>query len=547
MKLISVFILLYFSFQLVPAQVLSSVQNEKLNTLVEGQVERIAPGIAVGIVKNGNTIYSKYSGYANLEHQVAVNETTRFNIASNAKQFVALMVLNLAQEGKIKLTDDIRKYLPEMYSEIKEEITISQVITHRSGIRDVYSLMALQGKTWWAELGYSNGDAIELLQQQKTLNFKPGSDYMYSNSNYILLTKIVEVVIDVSFPEYSEEFFKKLGMANTVFCSDYMATIPNKARPYANWGSWKEYPSVTEMYGDGALFSTLEDQIAWEKSVQTLSNDFLSAETIKKSQGKAYEKGDYGFGLELKQYKGLEMNYHDGQTGAYNANFLRFPTENLSVVVISNSGQVGANYLAKQIAKVVIDPSKWSVPDYPVGPKKLQKEKEIEELLGYYESQDGTILRFIQEEGKFFWKIGQNRPFEFELVKKNLYQMVENNKVKIAFESEKGNVVKMVRYYPELEPMHFEKYQELTVSDNDLEAFNGSYFNSEVGIEFCIKYVGEKKFDVSIFGKTSKAEMLIEYQIEVEGFTLLMKEELGLKKIVAEDYRTKNLIFSRKD
>jgi len=232
------------------SQQLNAEQRNTLNALYEEYVEEGSPGLAVGIVKNGETLYEGYFGYAELEHRIAINANTRFNIASNAKQYTALCILKLAQEGKLDLEKDFRNYLPELYPDIEDKITLNQLLSHTSGIRDVYDLWALQGKTWW-QLFINNDDALALLKEQSSLNFPTGTEYLYSNSNYILLTAIIEKVTGTDFDLFATELFTAMGMGQTSFMTNYMEVVPNRARPYGNWSGWKEYPSVSELHGDG--------------------------------------------------------------------------------------------------------------------------------------------------------------------------------------------------------------------------------------------------------------------------------------------------------
>ena len=159
MTCIKLFSLLYI-FTCFSALYAQGISKDTLDTIINPYVEGISPGIAVGIVQNGTVVYEKYIGYANLENEVKIDETTRFNIASNAKQFTALCVLKSIEEGKLNLDDDIRTFLPDLYKNNNSRITISNLLTHSSGIRDVYDLWALKGKTWW-KLFIDNGDAID--------------------------------------------------------------------------------------------------------------------------------------------------------------------------------------------------------------------------------------------------------------------------------------------------------------------------------------------------------------------------------------------------
>ena len=138
----------------------------------------------VGIVKGGNIIYEKYRGLAYLPYQIKMDEKTKSNIAYVAKQYTALMILDLALKDQLSLEDDIRTYLPTLYKKVEEKIKIRHVLNHTTGIRDYVELMSLQNRIWWKQVGLKNDDIIDLLEKQEDLAFKPGSQYTYSNSGY---------------------------------------------------------------------------------------------------------------------------------------------------------------------------------------------------------------------------------------------------------------------------------------------------------------------------------------------------------------------------
>ena len=199
-------------------------QLKRLDSIATQDVPKGAPGIATGIVSNGKIVYERVAGYANLVDSTLITRNTRFNKASNGKQFTALAILVLVDEKKISLTDDIRKYLPTIYTKLNSEITIENLLNHTSGIRDVYDLWSLMGLTWWKHT-FSNKDVLELVEKQQELNFNPGSKYSYSNTNYILLTVIIEKVTGISFVAYTNDLFKKLNMPNTSFEDNYKKVV----------------------------------------------------------------------------------------------------------------------------------------------------------------------------------------------------------------------------------------------------------------------------------------------------------------------------------
>lgn len=143
---------------------LSDVQLAKLDSIAKQDVPDGAPGIATAIISNGKLIYQHYAGLENLEDSLKIDAKSRFNIASNGKQFTALAILMLEDQGKLDLTNDIRDYIPEIYGNIEGRISIQNLLNHTSGIRDVYDLWSLQGVTWWQQT-YDNQDVLNLVKK----------------------------------------------------------------------------------------------------------------------------------------------------------------------------------------------------------------------------------------------------------------------------------------------------------------------------------------------------------------------------------------------
>ena len=506
-----------------------------------------SPGMAVGIVKNGNIVYEYYLGYANLEHKIEIDKDTRFNIASNAKQFTALCILKLIEQGKINLKDDFRKYLPDLYKNVQDKITVSNLLTHTSGIRDVYDLWALKGKSWW-KLFIDNDDAIDLLKSQTALNFKPGTEYLYSNSNYILLAEIVKKVTDQGFSEFAKTMFEELEMPSTNFLTNYMAVVPNKARPYGNWNGWREYPSITETHGDGALFTTLKDQLKWEQIIQRNDGKYFSKKLIDESQSQvenSIEKG-YGYGLMFDNYMGLNYTYHDGSTGAYNATFLRFPTKKMSVVIMSNSGSVPTNYLAWQIADLVLDLENDNTV-YPGNPDKIEKLKSIQDVLGNYKNDDGTIVRITEKDGSIYREIYQREPVKLISEKGGLFQYETIQDLKMNFTNIGKPKQKFTLYLSSQKPSTYYKLSNLNLNNFDKNELNGSFYNDETDTKIVIKFIDNNTYSITKNGRERKAELILEDYLRMNSYEIKIirdKEDhvIGLN---VKNGRIKNVIFNR--
>lgn len=507
-----------------------------------------APGMAVGIVQDGQIIYEHYMGYANMEHKVRIDEHTVFNIASNCKQFTALAILKLIDQGKIQLDDDFRNYLPDLYPEVEHKITVAHLLGHTSGVRDVHSLWSLKGENWW-KLFVDNGDAMDLLRAQRDLSYKPGTAYMYSNSNYILLAEIVKAVSGQKFSDYSKSMFEELGMPNTHFLTDYMAIIPNKARPYANWGEWKEFPSIAEIHGDGSLYTTLKDQLQWEQIIQKNNGEFISQEIINASQSKlpnAIPESD-GYGLFFENRNGLDYTYHDGSQGAYHATFLRFPSKNLAIVVMANSGGVPSNYLAWQIASTLLNLKEEKL-SYPAGPQSIAKLKQTGDLLGNYRNDEGTIIRISEKEGSLYREMYRRDPVKLVQEEGALFEYETIPGLKMSFSQIGEKDQQFTLFMSTQRPATYYKISDLHLSNLPEGELNGRFYNDETDTEIVLEHREGSMYALTKNGRERKAELVVkDYLRMMDSYEIMIIRDENNKVVglnVNND-RMKNVIFDR--
>ena len=343
--------LLLTPFQAANAQI-DEQDAEALRQLIDGLIEDGDPGYAVGVGVDDEVVFTHYAGLAILDTPTPIGEQTRFNIASVAKQYTALMILELVEAGKVDLDQDFRTYLPEAMPNIEERVTVAQLLTHTSGIRDVYDLFFLTNQTWF-EVDFGPREARGLLSAQTALNFAPGSDYLYSNSNYILLADLIAEVTGEQFPAYATAFLAERGMEDSLARRRFGSIVPNKARSYGNYGSgWLQDPDIANTYGDGFIFATLNDQMHWEKQVWG-HGQTLPAALIDRSQAALEEVPykDYGYGLFRGSYRGLQTVFHEGATNSFNSHTLRFPELKTSIITMGNPNQIGSVGLAMSKAR----------------------------------------------------------------------------------------------------------------------------------------------------------------------------------------------------
>ncbi|MFA0963487.1 serine hydrolase domain-containing protein [Roseivirga sp. BDSF3-8] len=516
-----------------------------LDSLLMPYIEPEGPGFAVGIVKNGEIVYERYAGLANLEHDISVDSLTRFNIASNAKQYTALMVLQLVNEKVISRDDDFREYLIEYFPDYPDPITISHLLTHTSGIRDVYDLWELQGKTWW-KLFVDNEDALALLRDQRELNFKPGSQYLYSNSNYILLAALIEKVTGTSFHNYAGSTFRDMGMPHTNFLANHMEVVPNRARPYGNWDGWIEYPSITSIHGDGALFTTLPDQLRWEATLQRKDNIKLDTALIKESQGKLPVSMGYGYGVMHDEYRSIKRLYHDGNTGAYNATFLRFPEEKLAVVVMSNNGNVPTHFLAESITDRLLG-LKNVVATYPAGPVKTKRLKNISEATGRYKTSSGSIIHIVEKEGVLYRELYQAEPVKLINEKGNLFYYETNPDLKIAFTVNKEAQKEFTIYLSSQAPIHAIRLPDFSPDQSYYSALNGRYINEETGTEILIRHIDEAIYSINKNDIDREGVMLTKDYLRMNSYEITVdrNDRGGIEGLLVNNGRVQNVRFSR--
>lgn len=471
----------------------------QLDSLVNSKIGTEDPSLMVGVVKDGQIIYTNIRGMASLQHMVAANENTRSNIASTAKQFTALMVLDLSLKGKLSLEDDIRDFIPDLFPDVEEEIKLRHLINHTSGVRDYCDLTGIQQDPWWRREGLDNDQVIEFLMQQETVAFEPGSEYEYSNSGYIILAKVLEVITEEEFHEYSRRFFEEMGMNQTRFLEDYMRIVPNQALPYSDWGDgeWKQFPMMTSTYGEGFLFTTLNDQLSFEILIQQAAesgNELLikSQEPIPNSE---IEK--YGFGLELSDKLGYKSVHHAGGTGSYGSQMARYPEEKLSIFVMSSNSKVWTGGLADEIASVfleeIVTPIEYASRLDSVPTKKLSKD-----FKGQYLASDGRLIRIEEEEGNVVWKYANQYSIPIIKEEENLYHASYDESLKIGFfETE------VVLFDPDGETTIFKKQKIEEPTLADYESFVGKYYSSELDLNFRLSLV-ENDLMINLDGWSEK-------------------------------------------
>ena len=341
----------------------------RIDSVVAAEMQRTGtPGLTVAVEQRGELLLAQGYGFANLELSVPATVETIYQIASITKQFTALAIMQLVDQGKVRLTDEITRFLPD-YPAQGHRITIEHLLTHTSGIRDYTGL----GPRFWSELSrldLSNQQMLGLFQDEP-FDFNPGEQYRYSNSGYFLLGLIVEKVTGSSLSKYFEEnIFRALGLRSTSYC-DFRAIVPRRASGYAVVsGNVINAPpiSINVMGGAGAICSTVLDLLVWQRALNQArllspgSRDRMrTAATL--NDGKST---GYGFGLGLGLVDGHRLIAHGGGVNGFMSWLGHYPEDDLTIVVLSNTGSVPAKNVGRQIGRVVLQLPLLTMVDPPL-------------------------------------------------------------------------------------------------------------------------------------------------------------------------------------
>ena len=277
-----------------------------------------SPGCAVAVARDGKLLYAKGYGLANVEQNVSITPDSVFDIGSTSKQFSASSILLLEKLGKLSINDDIRKYIPELPAYGKP-ITILNLLNHTSGLRDYLALFELSGVN--TDSVTTDDEALALIVRQKGLDFEPGSEYLYSNTGFFLLSVIVRRVSGQSLREFAaENIFQPLAMTHTLYRDSHTLLIPNRALAYdpvEKSSSFTLNVSYFEQTGDGAVHTTVGDLLKWDENFYTAQvggKPFLVELQTPGilTNGKAIE---YAKGLSIESYRGLHTVRHGGSWG----------------------------------------------------------------------------------------------------------------------------------------------------------------------------------------------------------------------------------------
>ena len=331
-------------------------QERRVDSLFADVARGVQPGIALAVVQDGKVLITRGYGYANLEHKVPITPSTVFDVASVSKQFAGLAAAMLVTEGRMKLTDDIRTYVPELAT-LERPVTIDHLVHHTSGYRDWPGTLMLAG---WRFDDVISFDQIKTMAfNQKTLNFVPGAEYTYSNTGYNLLTEAIARVRGKTFRQWTDEnFFRPLGMTSSHFHDDHTMVVPNRAIGYARRpdGTFSNVTNNLMALGSSSLYSTVEDMAKWVMNFDDAKVGGAKAMELMRTRGKLNDGSTipYAFGVSHGEYRGQPTISHSGGWASFATYVVHFPQQRFGVVVFSNGGPVNPTRAAFNLADIYL-------------------------------------------------------------------------------------------------------------------------------------------------------------------------------------------------
>lgn len=342
---LSFFLSLVLHAQEIPLQMTPQLEHQ-LDQHFSQWENQSQPGVAAGAIKDGKVIYLKGFGVADLEQQRPISPETKFNIGALSGHFTAFAILLLEEQGELSLSDDIRKYLPEI-PDFEHKITIKHLLSQSHGLHEFWAPLDIIG--WGGDDVLSSDHVMALVKQQKQLDYKPGTQFSRSKTGLVLLPKIVENVTGVSFANFMQEhIFTPLGMNNTLVCDDHEQAIPGAAISYQETeGGYKRNVINHALTGSTNIYTSVTDLCKWFLNFE---NPKLGSPALMKKMespvtldnGKNYNStaGVLMYGQLFEHLeRGVPKLWNYGMTGAYASNLFRFHKEGVTTFVMGNNSQ----------------------------------------------------------------------------------------------------------------------------------------------------------------------------------------------------------------
>jgi CubicO group peptidase (beta-lactamase class C family)/putative intracellular protease/amidase len=455
-------------------------------------------GVAGGLLKDGKVVYLKGFGSADLSNETPINEDTKFQIGAMAKQFTAFAILLLEDQGKLSLSDDIRKYIPELH-DFGHKITIKHLLSQSSGLYDFLALKEIAG--WRDKDIFTQKDALNLIFQQKNLDYEPGTKFSQTTSGFILLAEIVKQVTGQTLAEFSQEhIFQPLKMKNTLFSDDHEMIIPNVALSYQTTkNGFKHNPINYSIIGTTNLYTSVADMSRWyinfenpkvgsKKMIEKLRSPVTLNDgktTFKPTSGELMYGQHY-----LHAERGLPKIWTFGLEGGYASNIFIFPGQKVTSFVLANNGRYNGSLAMRMAVEVLgIDFPEPENIDFSKVKSIKRTPQQLEVYSGFYWDNEriGARSIYVKNDALYYQTLGSTIENQLVPISENTFQMMleSDDVIMVKFRKESGKM-KMIYTSAASDEYVYDAYDPINFSVSDLHAFTGTFYNRELKASYIL-------------------------------------------------------------
>jgi CubicO group peptidase (beta-lactamase class C family) len=492
--------LLTVSLQARPADEKPSADSlaAQVDSLIVPLIQPGGPGCVVAVIRDGKTIFERSYGLANLDWNIPNSPATVFDLCSISKQFTAACVVLLAEEGKLSLDDDIRKWIPEM-RDYGTKITLRHLLNHTSGIRDSNGLIVAANMDGMST-AWEPQQIFDLIFRQKALNFIPGEKFSYSNSNYDLLAEIVRRISGRTIGQFAEErIFQPLGMKHTFYYEKLRQVVKNRATGYDFAPDSMLYTSgfCDRIYGvgSGGVHSTAGDLALWNDNLyrNKLGGPHFLETMLTRPVLTSGDTSDYACGLQIGNHRGLPAVSHGGGQPGFMHNMIYFPRQKITIVILNNFNNIAVESISYDIADIYLDdqfpedqrpPKKKAVEPsampagVPVDPRLLDA------YTGQYQINDLDLVRTVSREGAElfvqFNALGLPRLQLHAESDSSFNTIISDIKIRVLFQRDETGRVSRLLWRNRWQELPFERINEPRMSAEELARFCGDYYSDEL-------------------------------------------------------------------
>ncbi len=470
-----------------------------------------SPGCVCAVMREGEVVYSRAFGMANLELDIPLTPQSVFSVGSITKQFTAASIALLALRGKLSLDDDIRTYVPEM-AEFGDTIRIRHLVHHTSVIRSDSRHRKLAG--WTGREYYNNATVLARVSRERTLNFRTGEEYLYSNSGYIMLAEIVKRISGTSLREFAaENIFGPLGMANTHFEDDSRTIVKNRVQSYGPraQGGLQRYVNYHDDVGSSGLLSTAEDLLRWNRNLDDMKvggPDFIEL-MLTRGTLNSGDTLEYAFGFWHQEYMGLKTVHHDGRKYGFRSALLRFPEQRFSVAVLCNLATFNVHGLVRRVADIYLRDvfeAEVTEDESRHAPKAVSvSTSELEKVTGHYFrtvkghlwtwTEDDYLARriYVQDDTLSYFRATESHEHKLAPVGNDrFYVLGTDGEVIVSFTSPKPEQPRqMIVVVDGRKPSVFNTVEPVFPSPGELKGYLGTYFSEELDYEWVLRITND--------------------------------------------------------